>query len=130
MFSEGSGAPCDPPGVVERESGFFEAGLGAGDVVGHAAVEEEALFVIVEHIAGAGVVIARHTPPPPARNCSPGSTENPELLPAQFLGCATSQMERIPPFDAVAMLDLLSNIEKATERGAMCMPVWESSWSG
>ncbi len=41
------------------QSGFFETGLGAGDVVGDPAIDEQALLEIVEHIAGAGVIIAR-----------------------------------------------------------------------
>ena len=46
-------------GVAHGETGFFEAGLSAGDVVGHVAMDEEALLEIVEHVAGARVVITR-----------------------------------------------------------------------
>ena len=48
----------DPSGVENGQAGFFKTGLGAGDVVGNAAVKQEVLLVIVEHVAGAGVVVA------------------------------------------------------------------------
>jgi hypothetical protein len=41
-----------------------------------------------------------------------------ELLASQFLGSAAAQMECFPPCDALALLDLFSNIEKTTENGA------------
>ena len=39
------------------QAGLFETGLGAGDVVGDPAIDEQALLEIVEHIAGPGVII-------------------------------------------------------------------------
>ena len=43
--------------VASGEAGFFETGLGAGDVIGNTAMDEEALLEVVEHIAGPGMII-------------------------------------------------------------------------
>jgi hypothetical protein len=43
--------------VASGEAGFFETGSGAGDVIGNAAMDEEALLEVVEHIAGPGIII-------------------------------------------------------------------------
>jgi hypothetical protein len=43
--------------VASGEAGFFETGSGAGDVIGNAAVDEQALLEVVEHIAGQGIII-------------------------------------------------------------------------
>jgi hypothetical protein len=43
--------------VARGETSFFETGSGAGDVVGHAAMDEQTLLKVVEHIAGPGVII-------------------------------------------------------------------------
>ena len=44
-------------GVVRWQSGFFETGLGAGDVVSDPAVDEQTLLEVVEHIAGPRIII-------------------------------------------------------------------------
>jgi len=44
-------------GVVRWQSGFFETGLGAGDVIGNPAVDEQTLLEVVEHIAGPRIII-------------------------------------------------------------------------
>ncbi len=48
----------DPPRVAGGQAGFLESGLGAGDVIGNTAMDEEALLEVVEHIAGPGIIIA------------------------------------------------------------------------
>ena len=50
-------ALCNAGAVARGETGFFETGLGASDVIGNTAMDEEALLEVVEHIAGPGVII-------------------------------------------------------------------------
>jgi hypothetical protein len=52
-------ALCNAGAVASGEAGFFETGLGAWDVIGNTAVDEEALLKVVEHIAGPGIIITR-----------------------------------------------------------------------
>ena len=50
-------ALCNAGAVASGEASFFETGLGASDVIGNTAMDEEALLEVVEHIAGPGIII-------------------------------------------------------------------------
>jgi len=52
-----SAALCNAGAVARGEAGFFETGLGAWDVIGNTAVDEQTLLKVVEHIAGPGIII-------------------------------------------------------------------------